>query len=57
MRRNLVTTKKYKIGKNTYIVIKIYQKSSAHSDHGNVIATNQANVKIIKKKKRDEKRD
>lgn len=56
MKRNLVTTKKYKIGKNTFIVIKIFQKSTAHSDEGNVIATNQANVKIYKKKKKDEKR-
>ncbi|WP_164553379.1 hypothetical protein [Brevibacillus marinus] len=57
MERNLVKTKKYRIGKNTYIVIKIFQKATAKTDEGNAIATNQANVKIYKKKRKDEKRD
>mgnify|MGYP001164408663 CR=1 FL=1 len=56
MERNLVKTKKYRIGKNTYIVIKIFQKATAKTDEGNALATNQANVKIYKKKRKDEKR-
>ncbi|MBO8164433.1 MAG: hypothetical protein H0Z34_12035 [Brevibacillus sp.] len=56
MDRNLVKTKKYKVGKNTFIVIKIFQRSVAKTEEGNALATNQANVKIFKHKmKRDVK--
>ncbi|UFJ39200.1 hypothetical protein LOK74_14095 [Brevibacillus humidisoli] len=50
MQRNLVKTKKYRVGKNTFIVIKIFQRAKAKTDEGNALATNQANVKIFKKK-------
>jgi hypothetical protein len=48
---NKVTTRVYKVGRNNFIVIKIYQKAKAISPNGNAIAANQANVKISRRKR------
>lgn len=51
MNSNKVTTRVYKVGRNKFIVIKIYQRAKAISPNGNAIATNQANVKILRRKR------
>jgi hypothetical protein len=49
--RNSVTTRTFKVGKNTFIIIKINQQATAKTRQGNALATNQVNVRIKKKKK------
>ncbi|WP_213620604.1 hypothetical protein [Paenibacillus sp. J22TS3] len=50
MLKTKVTTYKYKIGKNRYIVINISQAARASADSGNVLASNALNVKIFEGK-------
>ncbi|WAH37811.1 hypothetical protein [Alicyclobacillus dauci] len=52
MTRTRVKTYQYKVGKNKYLVIKIYQTSTAKAKRGNVLASNAVNVQIFKKQKR-----
>lgn len=54
MLRQQVKTYKHRIGKNKYIVIKIYQSASAKAEDGNVLASNALNVKIFKKSAKPE---
>jgi hypothetical protein len=49
--RNSVTTRTFKVGKNTFIVIKIRQQARAKARQGNALATNQVNLQIKKKRK------
>jgi hypothetical protein len=51
-----VKSYKYKVGRNHYIVLKIFQSSAAKADHGNVLASNAVNVKIFKNEKKRRKR-
>jgi hypothetical protein len=39
---------RYKMGKNQYFVLKIYQSAVASAESGNVLASNAVNVKIYK---------
>ena len=43
---------RYRIGKNQYIVIQIYQRADAHSVQGNALASNALNIQISKQSKR-----
>lgn len=52
MIRNRVRTYKYRIGKNNFIIIKIYQSAVAKARMGNALASNAVNVKIFEKPKR-----
>ncbi len=56
MDQNLVRTYKYKVGKKTYIIIKITQLAGSIAPEGNAIASNQLHVKIFTRKKRRRKR-
>lgn len=47
-----VKSYKYRVGKNHYLVIKIFQSAHARADSGNVLASNAVNVKIMKKANR-----
>nr|WP_272509762.1 hypothetical protein [Paenibacillus chitinolyticus] len=42
----------YKVGKNTFLVIKIFQTAVAKTRNGNALASNAANVKVFKKDKK-----
>ena len=46
-----VRTYRHRVGKNLYIVIKIFQNASAASTSGNAIANNALNVQIFKQRK------
>ena len=52
MVRSSIKTFKYRVGKNKYLVINIFQASEASAQHGNVLASNAATVQIFKKTKR-----
>ncbi|GGA49069.1 hypothetical protein [Paenibacillus physcomitrellae] len=39
---------KYKVDRNHFIVIKIYQNAFARTQNGNALASNAVNVKIFK---------
>ncbi|WP_175598087.1 MULTISPECIES: hypothetical protein [Paenibacillus] len=52
MVRSSVKTLKYRVGKNNYLVINIYQTSEASAQQGNVLASNAATVQIFKKTKK-----
>ncbi|MFH5185625.1 hypothetical protein ACHHV8_24910 [Paenibacillus sp. TAB 01] len=49
MTRSQVKTYKYRAGKNTFIIINIFQSATAAAANGNVIASNAANVQIWRK--------
>lgn len=49
MVQSRVKTYKYRIGKNNFIVIKIYQSTHAKALSGNVLASNAVNVKIFER--------
>ncbi|WP_029192755.1 hypothetical protein [Paenibacillus harenae] len=51
MVRSNVKTYKYKVGKNNFIVINIFQTSQASAEQGNVLASNAATVQIVKQSK------
>ncbi|MFB5676636.1 hypothetical protein ACE3NQ_16270 [Paenibacillus terreus] len=51
MLKSDVKTYTYKVGKNNYIVINIFQSATAHADNGNVLASNAVNLKIYKNAK------
>jgi hypothetical protein len=51
MTRTHVKSYRYRVGKNQIIVVKIYQTIKASAEHGNVLASNAANVQIIKRRK------
>lgn len=48
MVRSSVKTIKYRVGKNKYLIINIYQSSEASAQQGNVLASNAATVQIFK---------
>lgn len=50
MNRNVVKTHRYKVGKNTLIIINIFQSAKANAKNGNAFASNLANVRISAKK-------
>lgn len=52
MQRNEVKTYKYRVGKNSYVIINIYQSAAAHALQGNALASNAVNVQVLKKSKR-----
>ncbi len=52
MVRSNVKTFKYRVGKNKYLIINIFQSSEASAQHGNVLASNAATVQIFKRGKR-----
>ncbi len=52
MVRSNVKTVKYRVGKNNYLIINIYQSSEAKADNGNVLASNAATVQIFRKNRR-----
>ncbi|MFX3636777.1 MAG: hypothetical protein ACE3L7_02095 [Candidatus Pristimantibacillus sp.] len=45
-----VKTYKYRVGRNNFIVINIFQTATATAEQGNVLASNAVNVQILKKK-------
>ncbi|WP_336785228.1 hypothetical protein [Paenibacillus sp. MMO-177] len=49
MNHQNVKSYRYRIGRNHYIVINIYQKASAKAEAGNVLASNAVNVQIMKR--------
>ncbi|MBU7315944.1 hypothetical protein [Paenibacillus oleatilyticus] len=51
MNRTVVKTFKHKVGKNQFVIIKIFQKAISKVRHGNALASNAVNVKIFKKPK------
>ncbi|CCC85633.1 hypothetical protein PPM_2696 [Paenibacillus polymyxa M1] len=50
MIRNRVKTYKHRIGKNRYLVVKVFQAAAAKTGSGNALATNALNIKITKRK-------
>lgn len=52
MNHNQVKTYRYRVGKNKFLVIKIFQAANASADSGNALASNAVNVQILKKAKR-----
>ncbi|WP_197081181.1 hypothetical protein [Gordoniibacillus kamchatkensis] len=44
-----VKSYKYRVGKNHYLVLQIFQSAVAHTRQGNALASNAVNVKIAKK--------
>jgi hypothetical protein len=50
MIRNRVKTYKHRIGKNRYLVVKVFQAAAAKTGSGNALATNALNIKISKRK-------
>ncbi|MCR8634630.1 hypothetical protein [Paenibacillus radicis (ex Xue et al. 2023)] len=52
MTRNHVKAYRYRVGKNQFLVINIYQSATASAVQGNVIASNAVNVQISKKKQK-----
>ncbi|GLX68840.1 hypothetical protein [Paenibacillus glycanilyticus] len=51
-----VKTYRYRVGRNQYIVINIYQNASASAEAGNVLASNAVNVQIQKQLAKQKKR-
>lgn len=51
-----VKTYRYRVGRNNYIVIHIYQTASATAEAGNVLASNAVNVQIMKQLAKQKKR-
>jgi hypothetical protein len=51
MNRTQVKTYKHRIGKKTYIIVKIFQTATAKANQGNVLASNALTVKIFKKRR------
>ena len=49
MIRSHIKSYRYKVGKNSYLVIQIFQTATASSNYGNALASNALNVKIFKK--------
>ncbi|TCM93294.1 hypothetical protein EV294_107246 [Paenibacillus sp. BK033] len=43
-----VKSYRYRVGRNNYIVINIYQTAKASAEAGNVLASNAVNVQIMK---------
>ena len=52
MNRTRVKTYRHRIGRNRYLVIKIYQTAKASADAGNALASNALNIQIAKTRKR-----
>ncbi|WP_372663625.1 hypothetical protein [Cohnella sp.] len=52
MNRTRVKSYRHRVGKNHYLVIKIFQLASARSKLGNSLASNALNIKITKQRKR-----
>lgn len=52
MLRSNVKSYTYKVGKNNYIVLNIFQSAEATATQGNVLASNAVNVQILKKMKK-----
>ncbi|BCJ86931.1 hypothetical protein [Effusibacillus dendaii] len=52
MTRTQVKTHRFRIGKKTFIIVKITQMATAKVKRGNALASNAANVQIVKKRKR-----
>lgn len=52
MNHTRVKSYRHRVGKNQYIVIKIYQLAKAYSKLGNALASNALNIKITKQRKR-----
>jgi hypothetical protein len=51
-----VKTYRYRVGRNNYIVINIYQTAKATAEAGNVLASNAVNVQITKQLAQQKKR-
>ncbi|MGM1023634.1 MAG: hypothetical protein ACQEXV_24625 [Bacillota bacterium] len=57
MIKNRVKTYKQRIGKNKFLVVKVFQAAAAETRSGNALATNALNIKISKRnRKRNHKR-
>ncbi|WP_409344340.1 hypothetical protein [Paenibacillus sp. MBLB4367] len=52
MIRTHVQTYKHRVGKHTYLIVKIYQTATAKAKQGNVLASNAASVRIYKHRRR-----
>ena len=52
MNHTRIKSYRYRIGKNQYIVIQIYQRADAHSAQGNALASNALSIQISKQAKR-----
>ncbi|MCC3379181.1 hypothetical protein ACFQY3_16960 [Paenibacillus farraposensis] len=51
MIKTRVKTFKHRVGKNKFLVVKIFQAANARTRNGNALATNALNIKISKRKK------
>lgn len=49
MVRSKIQTLRYRVGKNKFLVINIFQSAAASAQQGNVLASNAVNVLINKK--------
>ncbi|MDQ0493354.1 MULTISPECIES: hypothetical protein [Paenibacillus] len=52
MIKNKVKTYRHRIGKNKYLVVKVFQAAAAKARSGNALATNALNIKISKRKRK-----
>ncbi|MEC0181542.1 hypothetical protein P4H61_08520 [Paenibacillus peoriae] len=51
MIKTRVKTFKHRVGKNKFLVVKIFQAADARTKNGNALATNALNIKISKRRK------
>ncbi|MET3209601.1 UNVERIFIED_CONTAM: hypothetical protein ABIC26_002548 [Paenibacillus sp. PvR008] len=56
MIKNRVKTYKHRIGKNKFLVVKVFQAAAAETRSGNALATNALNIKISKRNRKKHKR-
>ncbi|MFB9274717.1 hypothetical protein [Cohnella cellulosilytica] len=55
MNHTRVKSYRYRVGKNQYIVIQIYQHADAFAAQGNALASNALNIRISKQAQRRRK--
>ncbi|NIK79635.1 hypothetical protein FHS15_004796 [Paenibacillus castaneae] len=52
MIRSKIQTLRYRVGKNSYLIILIHQSAAASAQQGNVLASNAVNILMHKKSAR-----
>jgi hypothetical protein len=52
MIRSKVKTYTQRIGKNRFLIVKVFQAAAAKTGNGNALATNALNIKISKRKRK-----
>ncbi|TYP78081.1 hypothetical protein [Paenibacillus methanolicus] len=51
MIKSRISTHRFRVGKNSYVVINIHQTTAARTEIGNALASNAVNVQIMKQAK------